>query len=350
MYLQEKFKTQPAPLILREQISCPEPDSSPKVDPVYRLVFDTTNTTLSYKVGDTLGVLCENTPNTLEKVLTALRYSPNTLVYSEKDNKQLPIIQFLKDYVDLNKIPAKLSAFFPHLDPKTTLYDAIQEYSPQIPAQLFSESLAPLLPRFYSIASSPILSPTTIELLVRHVSYSGKNEQRSGVCSSYLCNQLRPGKDFARIFIQPTRHFTLAKETQGKPLVMIGAGTGIAPYKAFLEQRLSQKDPGTNVLFFGEREEKINFYYREFWNSAIKQDALKLFLAFSRDRDHKIYVQDIVKKQKDWIREAYRQEGYFFVCGRKILGIEIKRTLESILGKEVLASLAKDRRYVVDVY
>nr|CRI42662.1 Oxidoreductase [Chlamydia pneumoniae] len=347
MYLQEKFKAQQVPLVLRELLSCS--DSINDSDPVYRIVFDSNDTTISYKVGDALGVLPENSKEVSEHVLQLLGYSPTTLVNVKKTSEKVSAQKFIQGYVDLDKIPAKLNSFFPDKDPKITLYDAIQEYRPQIPIELFAESVFPLLPRFYSIASSPDLHPKSIELLVKHVSYPGKYQKRFGVCSSFLCSELQVN-DSAYIFVQPTKHFTLSTQTEGKPLVMIGAGTGIAPYKAFLEERLFNKDPGNNLLFFGERKEKVNFYYREFWNHAEEEGKLKLFLAFSRESDQKVYVQDLLRIQKDEVRKAYEEGGFFFVCGRKVLGIEVKHALEEILGKDTLASLRKEHRYVVDVY
>ncbi|SPN73667.1 Sulfite reductase [NADPH] flavoprotein alpha-component,sulfite reductase,Nitric oxide synthase, oxygenase domain,sulfite reductase [NADPH] flavoprotein, alpha-component,FAD binding domain [Chlamydia serpentis] len=349
MYLQERFKAQQAPLILRELLSCPESTPSNDSDPVYRLVFNSNSPALSYKVGDSLGVLPRNSREVSEDILYFLGYSSVSLVNSKKDQKKIPVQEFLRSYVDLNKIPEKLNSFFPNKDPSITLYDAIQEYRPCIPIELFVESLFPLLPRFYSIASSPNVYPNRIELLVKHVSYPGKYQKRFGVCSSFLCHQLQI-QDSAPIFVQPTRHFTLSKATQGKPLVMIGAGTGIAPYKAFLEERLFNKDQGSNLLFFGERKENVNFYYREFWSSAEEKGQLKLFLAFSREGDQKIYVQDLLRREKDSVRKAYEEGASFFVCGRKVLGTEVKHALEDILGKDALTSLREQHRYVIDVY
>ncbi|WP_100934672.1 sulfite reductase flavoprotein subunit alpha [Candidatus Chlamydia corallus] len=350
MYLQEKLKAQQVPLILRELLSCSDSDSTTNdSDPVYRIVFNSNDTTLSYKVGDALGVLPENSKEASEHLLYLLGYSSMSLVNIKKSSEKVPVQKFFRCYVDLDKIPAKLTSFFPNRDANITLYDAIQEYRPRIPIELFTESVFPLLPRFYSIASSPHVCPKSIELLVKHVSYPGKYQKRFGVCSSFLCSKLQI-HDSVPIFVQPTRHFTLSRETQGKPLVMIGAGTGIAPYKAFLEERLFNKDQGSNLLFFGERKEKVNFYYREFWNRAKEKGKLKLFLAFSREGDQKIYVQDLLRLQKDDVRKAYEEGGFFFVCGRKILGIEVKHALEDILGKDALASLREQHRYVIDVY
>ncbi|WP_201456676.1 sulfite reductase flavoprotein subunit alpha [Chlamydia sp. 17-3921] len=353
MHLLQKFDAQRVSIDLREPLFYFDSteDFSDKGNPVYRIIFDIQKTNLSYKVGDALGVFPQNPSQIVEDVLDFLRYSPDEHVNYCRVPETLSIKNFLTNYADLDKLPKKLLIFFPkEVDPEVTLYDALKEYRPSIPVEFFVNSVFPLLPRLYSIASSPYVSPNKIELLVRRISYQGKFQRRYGVCSTFLCESLVPKKDSLFVYVQPTKHFTLSEENQNRPIVMIGSGTGIAPFKGFMEQRLFQKCLHKNFLFFGERQRAVNFYYQEFWRHAVAQKALHIFSVFSREGYQKFYVQDALREQKDLIKNIYEEEACFFVCGRKILGSEVKKALEDILGENSVSSLRKERRYVTDVY
>ncbi|MEF9496614.1 MULTISPECIES: sulfite reductase flavoprotein subunit alpha [Chlamydia] len=349
MHLVEKFKAQRVSLLSRELISCCDSTiASFDAGHVYQLFLSTTDSNLPYKVGDSLGVFPKNPISVVEKILECLSYSPKQLVQT-RESSHVTFYDFLRCYANVDKLPAKLRSFFPDTEDSINFYDAIQKYKPSIPIELFVQSVLPLLPRFYSIASAPHPQEKKIELLVRLVSYPGEYEQRHGVCSFFLCKELELDES-CYAYVQPTKHFTIGDYIHNKPIVMIGSGTGIAPYKGFLQQRIYNKDPGTNLLFFGERFEKANFYYQDFWKQAIENQLLQLFLAFSRDGDQKIYVQDLLRKEADTVLKAYEGGAYFFVCGSKVLGSEVKKTLEDILGKDKLSQLKEERRYVIDVY
>lgn len=352
MHLLQKFNAQQALIDICEPLFYCDPSGDLDLgDPVYRIVFNTQSTNLSYKVGDALGVFPKNSPQVIDEVLGFLGVSRGTLVSYIRGACVLPIEEFLEKYADINKLPAKLLSYFPQeLAPNTTLYDALKEFLPRIPLEEFVNSVFPLLPRLYSIASSPYVSPQQIELLVRRVSYEGKFHRRYGVCSTFLCETLCPGKDAPYVYVQPTKHFTLSERSQDRPIVMIGSGTGIAPFKGFVEQRVFLKNPKKNLLFFGERQKNANFYYQEFWHEVIDQGSLEMFLAFSRESEQKIYVQDALRTQSKRVREAYEEGALFFICGRKALGIEVKKALEDILGKEHVRALKEEQRYIVDVY
>ncbi|WP_348663733.1 sulfite reductase flavoprotein subunit alpha [Chlamydia vaughanii] len=349
MQLLEKFRAQKVSLSSRKLISCC--DSSVTFSDaghVYQLFFDTKDSELSYKVGDSLGVFPKNPRYVVENILESLGYNSKQIVLN-RESSPITIYEFLRSHANLDKLPQKLKTFFQDIEDNSSLYEAIQKEKPRIPITLFTEALLPLLPRFYSIASAPHPSKEEVELLVRLVSYPGQYEQRYGVCSFFLCKELDVDTH-CNVFVQPTKHFTIGDNIKDKPIVMIGSGTGIAPYKSFVQNRIYNNDSGTNILFFGERFEKANFYYQDFWKQAVDNDMLKLFLAFSRDSDQKIYVQDLLKKQNELILKAYEEEAHFFVCGSKVLGNEVKKTLEDILGKNKLSQLKEERRYVVDVY
>lgn len=337
-------------LISRKLLSCCDSTAAPLVEAeghVYQLLFQIKENPLSYKVGDSLGVLPKNPKHVVEKVLESLGYSPQHSVKVHDSSNT--IYEFLRTRANLDKFPEKLKSFFSEDVASGNLYEAICKEKPNIPIDQFTHALLPLLPRFYSLASSPEANEEELELLVRLISYPGVDEQRYGVCSFFLCRELELNAS-CQVFIQPTKYFTLGVHLRNKPLVMIGAGTGIAPYKAFVQQRIATGDSGKNILFFGERFEKANFYYQDFWKQATAQQLVDLFLAFSRDGEKKVYVQDILREHRDLVTKAYEEGASFFVCGSKVLGQEVKKTLEDILGKIQLAQLREEHRYVVDVY
>lgn len=348
MQFLEKFNVQEAFLISRKLLSfCCDSKATASNEAeghVYQLFLKVKHA-LPYKVGDALGVLPNNPKPVVEKILESLGYSPQQ---SLRDSS-VSMYEFLRTRANLDKFPGKLKAFFSEAATSGSLFEAICQEKPRIPPDIFVEALLPLLPRFYSLASSPESHGEELELLVRLIRYPGAYEQRYGVCSFFLCQELELN-DSCKVFIQPTRHFTLTQHVKNKPLVMIGAGTGIAPYKAFVQQRIATGDSGKNILFFGERFEKANFYYQDFWKQAAENQYLEIFLAFSRDGEKKVYVQDLLKVQRDLVSHAYEQGASFFVCGSKVLGKEVKKTLEDILGKEQLEQLREEHRYVIDVY
>lgn len=349
MHLLEKFRAKRVSLKSRELISaCHASSADTDAGEVYQLFLESEEGAFPYKVGDSLGIFPQNPSYVVEGILDSLGCSAHDLVSTPRTSS-LSIRQFLSSYANVDKFPEKLREYFSPETTHTNLYDSLRKEQPKIPIERFVQALFPLLPRFYSIASSPQPNPNELELLVRLVSYPGAHEKRYGVCSFFLCRELELGGN-CYAFVQPTKHFTLGDSHRNKPIVMIGSGTGIAPYKGFIQHRLHHKDSGDNVLFFGERFRQTNFYYQDFWTHAVHSRALQLFLAFSRDTEKKIYVQDLLREQHALVTKLYEEGASFFVCGSKDLGSEVKTALEEILGKEQLAGLRAEHRYVVDVY
>ncbi|QHP83645.1 sulfite reductase flavoprotein subunit alpha [Chlamydia suis] len=350
MSLFAKFKALRMVLHSRELCSSHQDGVQTSLDPVFKIVCGPSQSKISYKVGDALGVFPTNSLPLVNSILSTLQYDSRVFVASRYADSPLPVQEFLLSYADLDKFPKALRPFFPEdLDDSWSLAEAILFYRPSIPFEKFINGLSPLLPRFYSIASSPDCSHGQLELLVRCISFPGKEQVRYGLCSAFLCKYLQEGMTFQG-FIQPTRYFTLEKKSFGKPLIMVGAGTGIAPYKGFLQHRLYHQDPGANFLFFGERFEKSNFYYRDFLQDLIASEKLQLFTAFSRDAESKMYVQDVIEQQKELIQENYEKGAFFFICGKKIIGTETKRVLGNVLGLPLVQELILEKRLILDVY
>ena len=217
-----------------------------------------------------------------------------------------------------------------------------------------------MLPRFYSIASAQALYPEELHLLVTAVSYQINGHLRHGVATSFLCHDAMIGETPIPLYLQPTRGFSLPPDSH-TPIIMVGPGTGVAPFRAFLQERLATQAQGRNWLFFGERHQKSDFYYDVFWVALEKQGRLRLDLAFSRDGKEKIYVQHRMwEKRKDlwaWIEEG----AYFYVCGDgKTMARDVEEMLIRIAASEgnltdeaarqKIKSLRTAKRYRMDVY
>jgi sulfite reductase (NADPH) flavoprotein alpha-component len=235
----------------------------------------------------------------------------------------------------------------------------------QFPAVEFSAAeflglLKPLQHRAYSISSSSKLTPDTVHLTVASVRYDAHGRHHKGVCSTYLAD-LVDGNTDVKIFFTPNNNFRVPAD-DSLPMIMVGPGTGIAPFRAFLQERQARNASGKNWLFFGDRNAATDFIYRD-EIEAMKTSGLltKLDLAFSRDQAEKIYVQDRMKQHGAELFTWLEQGGYFFVCGDAYqMAKDVDQALHDVIrehGKmslvqavEYVNSLKKDKRYVRDVY
>lgn len=335
----------------------------------------------SHKVGDAIAIFPENCPLDVDRVLSLLPFSPSDIIYETKTNTPYPLDKFLKEKVNLDKIRLSLLRLIDHKtndpflrdllqsDNKNLLHSYLQEWDlftwlSKIPMPLnpqeFITHLLPLLPRFYSIASSPLQFSDRIDIVVSHFSYQKNEKVKTGVASHFLCYTAEPSKTFIQGYIQPTKHFTLPPDPT-KNIIMIGPGTGIAPYKGFLEERICLQAPGKNWLFFGERNRNYDFFYQEFLESCIARGYLILHTAFSRDQKEKLYVQHHMEKEGKEIIGWLDNGAYMYVCGdAKKMAPSVEATLQFILVKEknvtlteascYLKSLRKEKRYLLDVY
>ncbi|WP_213358025.1 sulfite reductase flavoprotein subunit alpha [Chlamydiifrater phoenicopteri] len=323
---------------------------------VYSLKFSAKNPgELKYRVGDSLAVLPENDPKIVDDILNALSLREKEHLLDPRSGQFLDLKSFLTRKADLDKLPEFSKRLFPNdactqeNGKKVSLRELLLKYRPKVKLEEVPSIFAPLLPRFYSIASSPLYDKNSLELTVRSILVQGAYSSWPGVCSSYICKRLQKNERIHG-YISPTQHFTLNENNRGKPLIMIGAGTGIAPYRAFMQERLYLKESAKNYLFFGERKRNTDFYYEDFWKECCDQGLLEVYLAFSRESDQKIYVQDRVLEKSEEIRSACMSGAYIFVCGSKAMGAEIRKAIETILGKELFKNFIKTKRFVADVY
>jgi len=219
--------------------------------------------------------------------------------------------------------------------------------------------LAPLLPRFYSIASSMACVGNEAHLTVVEEPYVTNGRVRRGVCSYYLCHEAAVGSRVA-LYLHPSRGFTLPDPHH--PIIMVGPGTGVAPFRGFMQERATRGATGANWLFFGERSRSNDFFYREFWEGLVQEERLVLDLAFSRDQEEKRYVQHRMEERGQELWSWLEEKGaYLYVCGSatkmaKEVEVALLRILQEHGGLEegqarkYVRMLREQRRYLRDVY
>ena len=332
---------------------------------------------LSYLPGDSLGVLPTNCPEVVSDLLQAVGLTGEESVQMGEESLVLKdaLMHRLACTV-LSKIQIKKFNEFAQSEKLTDLLqvankDALVDYMwgrelidlflefPQsgMSADSFVGLLRSMPPRLYSIASSLSAHSEEVHLTVAVVRYDGHGRKRKGVCSSYLAE--RVGEKIP-CYLHPNKNFKLPDDSS-TPIIMVGPGTGIAPFRAFIEERQAIGAQGRNWLFFGDRSQKTDYLYGEEWESYQKDGILnELDLAWSRDQAEKVYVQHkmLEKKAELW---SWLQEGaIFYVCGdASRMAKDVDQALRTIAMEEGSMSeddagawvkrLQKERRYLKDV-
>jgi sulfite reductase (NADPH) flavoprotein alpha-component len=227
------------------------------------------------------------------------------------------------------------------------------------PQELFNV-LQRLTPRMYSIASSQLLHADTVETAVRVVRYDTHGRERQGLCSGHLGERVEVGGTMP-IFLHANQNFRLPEDTSA-PVIMIGPGTGIAPFRSFLEHRQGAGEPGDNWLFFGDQHAATDYLYEDQLKAMHEDGVLtRLDTAFSRDQAHKIYVQDRMAEHAADLYDWLERGAYFYVCGDATrMAKEVEQALLDAIAKganstldyanEYLSTMKKQKRYQRDVY
>ncbi|MBP2196250.1 sulfite reductase subunit alpha [Pantoea cypripedii] len=340
--------------------------------------FDLTDSGLKYEAGDALGVIPVNDPALVTLLLTQLNADYETPVPGfDRNLGDLLTYQFeisepsrkLIEWVGQNTTNQELRHVLQH-DDKDTLgvwlwgkdtLDLLQlELTRSLSVPEFVAMLRPLQHRAYSISSSSKAHPNQVHLTIASVRYHSAGRARNGVCSTYLAERVRRGEKPA-IFISPNKVFRVPANNKA-PLIMVGPGTGIAPFRAFLQERKVTGAEGKNWLFFGDQHQEHDYIYQDELNEWQQSGLLThLDLAFSRDQEEKIYVQNRML-EKGAELYAWLQEGaYFYVCGdasRMAKDVdsalyEVVRQFGGLSSERAAAyidQLKKDKRYLRDVY
>ncbi|HKW03431.1 MAG TPA: hypothetical protein VJN96_26640 [Vicinamibacterales bacterium] len=227
------------------------------------------------------------------------------------------------------------------------------------PAELV-ESLRKSLPRLYSIASSHAAHPGQVHLLVVSVRYTVRSRAREGVCSTWLANRWPDGETADMYLQNQQKHFAMPASGDA-PMIMVGPGTGLAPFRAFIEERVVGGATGRNWLFFGEQRRASDFFYEEQLSGYVRDGRLRLDVAFSRDQAQKIYVQHRMREQARDLWAWLEEGAEVFVCGDKErMAADVDRELHAIAetqggktpeqAKEYVENLRQTKRYKRDVY
>jgi sulfite reductase (NADPH) flavoprotein alpha-component len=332
-------------------------------------------TGIDYAVGDSLGVFPRNDPALVDAVIAAIGAPPDFPIADRSlrdvltDDSSLgiaPDMLFeLISYITGGERRQKAEDLARGADPDgdaatLDVLAALQKFPGIRPdPEAFIESLAPLQPRLYSIASSPKTAPRRVALTVDAVRYAIGERPRVGVASTFFADRIAPGTKL-KAYAQKAQGFGLPSD-HAAPIIMIGPGTGIAPFRAFLHERMAVKAPGRNWLFFGHQRRDYDFFYEEELAGLKATGFLsRLSLAWSRDDEHRFYVQDRMREVGrdlwSWIAEG----AHLYVCGAITMGKDVERALLDVISAHgarsaeqataFLAELKKAGRYQTDVY
>jgi sulfite reductase (NADPH) flavoprotein alpha-component len=339
------------------------------------IVFDLGDSGLDYKVGDALGVVPENPPHIVDELIALQGWDASMTVTThngertlyEALKKDFEVHMANKKFVaslagkvvasgmkismnmvsrtrnnttwtatDDEKSPSSLRPSAPSDDPASKVeainadtkavedylwtrdyIDIMREFEVKYAPEEFLELADRLKPRLYSIASSHDAHPGFVELTVGIVRFEYNGRPRGGLCTQFMADEIDTSGAPIGVFMSPTKSFVLPDD-KDTDIIMVGPGTGIAPFRAFMEQRVHDGGSGKNWLFFGDQSEKTEFYYKDTIEDWIDEGHLYRFTtAWSRDQEEKIYVQHRLKEHGAEIWEWFERGAYFYICGDK---------------------------------
>lgn len=369
----------PAPLLRRARL-----DSAGSEKETFHYEFSLSQSGLIFEPGDSLGVFPTNAPALVDEIIGLLAFTGDEEVtgaagvsislrdallrertittpsrqFVQLVAERIPAAHFLLEYCDPNQ-RAKLDAYLwgRHVVDFALEYAELRN---KISAAEFAGSLSKLQPRLYSIASSLKRYPEQAHLLVTNVGFVSYGRARKGVCTSFLSERIDEG---ARVpsFIHSAKHFRLPDDP-GAPIIMIGVGTGLAPYRGYLQERAALGATGRNWLFFGEQRRTANFYHeKEFTDYSAAGLLTRFDTAFSRDQSQKIYVQHRIREQARDVWSWLQDGAYLYLCGdAERMAPDVDAAIQSVaeeqggLSKEAaaeyVANLRTQKRYRRDVY
>jgi sulfite reductase (NADPH) flavoprotein alpha-component len=344
------------------------------------VVLEAIDGPLDYQVGDSLGIAARNDPALVAAIIERLGASPDTAVQSP-DGTERPLGEALSDFCEIRRVSDEavevlasrahdrdesrvlqaMAEGYPGAGPDSAdLLDLLETFpSARPPLSELISALDPLLPRLYSIASSPKTKLNEVHLAVGVVRYKLRGRERGGVASTFLSDRLALGTTVP-VSVNVSEGFRLP--APDKPVIMIGPGTGIAPFRAFLEERRAVAAKGRNWLFFGNQRRGQDFLFEDELAAYCRDGLLtRLDTAFSRDQAHKIYVQHRMLENAAALWAWLEDGAHLYVCGdAERMARDVDRGLAYIIAKEgrmdaagakaYLARLAREGRYLRDVY
>ncbi|MBT1451137.1 assimilatory sulfite reductase (NADPH) flavoprotein subunit [Glaciecola sp. XM2] len=330
-----------------------------------------------YQPGDALGVFFLNNESLVSRILTATNNQADDKVLIKDVEYQL--FDALTEHLELTlsypgfvkayQLASNSEALAALLNDSAALraflaerqiVDIVEQFPEDISAQALVDALRPITPRLYSIASSQSEVEDEVHLTVAHVDYEAFGTRHQGGASGYLCTGLEEGGQ-VKVYTENNDNFRLPSNAD-TPIIMVGPGTGIAPFRAFMQQRDALEAQGKNWLFFGNPNFTQDFLYQTEWQGYLKSGLLtKISLAFSRDQAEKIYVQDRLLENGKEVYEWLESGAHFYVCGDALrMAKDVETALLKIIqtfgqkteqeAKQYLLAIRKEKRYQKDVY
>ena len=321
----------------------------------------------SYKPGDSLEIFPENDPEYVDRLLKAAGVSSDDVLRTEflksRDVTTLSLKtvenyaaatehQYVKKLIESGEAKSWIEG--------RQLIDLIEEFPIAISAEQLKSFTRPLAPRAYSIASSRKEVGDEVHLLISTVRYNSHGRDRLGVASGFAGERLKKG-DRVRVKVKPNKHFVLPSSND-TDIIMVGPGTGVAPFRSFVQERRAAGAKGKNWLFFGDRSFTHDFLYQLEWQDALKDGSLaRMDVAFSRDTPEKVYVQNKLWEQRKDVVNWIENGAHFYVCGdAKSMAKDVRSTLERAyadvkgvspeIAAQALSKLEREHRYQQDVY
>ncbi|EHI1799773.1 TPA: NADPH-dependent assimilatory sulfite reductase flavoprotein subunit [Salmonella enterica subsp. enterica] len=344
---------------------------------VRHIEIDLGDSGLRYQPGDALGVWYQNDPALVKEIVELLWLKGDESV--TVDGKTLPLAEALEWHFELTVNTANIvenyatltcsesllplvgdKAQLQHYAATTPIVDMVRFSPAQLDAQAPIDLLRPLTPRLYSIASAQTEVESEVHITVGVVRYDIEGRARAGGASSFLADRVEEEGE-VRVFIEHNDNFRLPANPQ-TPVIMIGPGTGIAPFRAFMQQRAAEGAEGKNWLFFGNPHFTEDFLYQVEWQRYVKEGLLsRIDLAWSRDQKEKIYVQDKLREQGAELWRWINDGAHIYVCGdARRMAADVEKALLEVIAEfggmdlesadEYLSELRVERRYQRDVY
>lgn len=344
---------------------------------VRHIELDLSDSGLTYQAGDALGVWFENDPALVAEILSVLSLSGEEII--ELNGQSISLAEALGKKVEITQVPHSFVQKYAEYSDSpllhalindneqlnryvqtTQLVDILREYPATLTALQFIGLLRPLAPRLYSIASASAEVGEEVHLTVGVVQFEHEGHRRTGAASGFLAE--RVGEDGpVNVFIEPNAHFRLPSDND-KAIIMIGAGTGIAPFRAFMQQRVAEGAQGKHWLIFGNPQFSQDFLYQTEWQQWAKEKYLTAYdFAWSRDQAEKIYVQHKLLEKGAQLWQWLQDGAYLYVCGdAKKMAKDVEQALLSIFREQgklseedaeaYLDTLREEKRYQRDVY
>ena len=340
----------------------------------YHLEIDLAGSGLSYGPGDALGIWADNDKALVKEILAELniesqarvRFKDEEFSIEELLRKKLEITLLNKGLIEAlatlggsQKLLEITETYYSDYIRNHQLIDVLKLANVTLEAQQLVAMLKPLKPRLYSISSSIDENPEEVHITLNHLQDENEDGIRYGLASHFLTRQLEEG-DKVNVYVDRNKNFKLP--SSDKAIIMVGPGTGIAPFRSFLQQREAEQAKGRNWLFFGNPNFNTDFLYQTELQKHLKSGLLtQIDVAFSRDQEQKIYVQDRLRENAAQVWQWLEQGAFFYVCGdMSRMAKEVELALLQIIeqqgnntqsqAKDYLKQLKKQARYQRDVY